>query len=88
MWISPESGGFPRGAWATSIPPWNPSNMLMRDLARVFYYNPSRWSDPLTHFVALCNDRRPLFSQYAGSQTYFKPDGRVNAIAAGKAGFL
>ena len=85
----PDTGTFfPAGAWATSITPWDAS-YTQRQLAAVFYFSDWRikYTD-LSYFVALCNDRAPLFKKFPGTPTYVKQDGNINAIAAGNSGML
>jgi RHS repeat-associated protein len=76
--------GLPAGVYATDIEPWT-LGMTRRDLAELFYFNPAtverRALKRLTHFVVLCNDRRPLFAPLAGhSGQWRKPDSFVHAL--------
>jgi hypothetical protein len=79
---------YPAGAWATSIEPWD-KRYTMLQLAAVFYFSTTRQrTTDLSYFVAICNDRPPLFKKFPGTPTYVKPDGNINALVAGKSGMI
>jgi YD repeat-containing protein len=80
QWTDPATGSiFPRGVYATDIPPW--AEMTQAALAKVFYFSARRQAiADLSWVVVICNDVPPPFVPLGAGQ-WVKPDGNVHVIA-------
>jgi RHS repeat-associated protein len=80
QWTDPTSGNvFPRGVYATDIPPW--AVMTQAELAKVFYFSARRQAiADLSWVVVICNDVPPPFIPLGAGQ-WVKADGNVHVIA-------